>query len=671
MEGSKTQPEGKKALVTIVTPFYQAGSRLKQTFEAVTRQTFPWFAWLIVDDGSADTETEILSRYVRMDERISVYRQKHRGAAKARHAGLRLARTEIVVLLDAGDMPAPQYLEYTYFGLYFHKDAAWCDADAALFKNREYRLRKQRKAKTMLKDYELRSMAAVRKRAYQECPERLKGYLCGPSAAKRTQNPYYRPESMEQWDDYCVWEKTKQRGDHRVLMLVPWMVMGGADKFNLDLTAGLTRRGYRISILTTVPSENEWQSHFLNDTDEIFHLPDFLDPEHYVEFVSYYIRTRKIRTLFVSNSYLGYYMLPLLRKQFPDLCIADYVHMEEWYWKDGGFARLSGVFGSLLDQTYVCNSATRQVMIRCFQRHPQSVDTMYIGVDEQRFDPKRVTAGCLYQKLNISKKRPIILFPCRICAQKRPFLMLAIARKVCEKRPDALFVVAGDGPQKEALKRAIIRRRMRKNVVCIGKTEHMPLCYQDASVTLICSVKEGLSLTAYESCAMATPVVSSDVGGQKDLIDDSVGKLIRMRQKESSDFDNKTYDPKEVKEYADAILKLLSDPQYYQTCSTNCRRKIVQGFTTDRLLSHMERELEKLQHDQAMIKKRHAKSFQLQQAGRLPEELYRLELAEEACGRGAFAVFVIAEKMMERLLPQGSSRRELALRLYKNWRDAD
>ena len=38
-------------------------------------------------------------------------------------------------------------------------------------------------------------------------------------------------------------------------------------------------------------------------------------------------------------------------------------------------------------------------------------------------------------------------------------------------------------------------------------------------------LKEGLALTAYESCAMGVPVVSADVGGQKDLIDSSDRKI--------------------------------------------------------------------------------------------------------------------------------------------------
>ena len=43
-----------KPLVSIITPYYNAGKHFKQTFNCVMNQTFPWFEWIIVDDGSTD-----------------------------------------------------------------------------------------------------------------------------------------------------------------------------------------------------------------------------------------------------------------------------------------------------------------------------------------------------------------------------------------------------------------------------------------------------------------------------------------------------------------------------------------------------------------------------------------------------------------------------------------
>ena len=39
-------------LVSIITPYYNAGKYFEQTFNCVMNQTFPWFEWIIVNDGS-------------------------------------------------------------------------------------------------------------------------------------------------------------------------------------------------------------------------------------------------------------------------------------------------------------------------------------------------------------------------------------------------------------------------------------------------------------------------------------------------------------------------------------------------------------------------------------------------------------------------------------------
>ena len=49
-----------KPLVSIITAFYNAGKYFQQTYNSVMDQTFPWFEWIIVDDGSTDEESLLL-----------------------------------------------------------------------------------------------------------------------------------------------------------------------------------------------------------------------------------------------------------------------------------------------------------------------------------------------------------------------------------------------------------------------------------------------------------------------------------------------------------------------------------------------------------------------------------------------------------------------------------
>lgn len=649
-------PDPKDALVSVITPFYNAGKYFEQTFNSVMNQTFPWFEWIIVNDGSTNQEdVDLLHSLAATDRRIRVVTQPNGGLSCARNTGIANAKTDLVVPLDADDVLAPTYIECLYWAMYYNPDAAWGYTNNYGFQELEYIWHEQFNAER-LKTYNFMNYVGmirksdaldiggykVEKWAYYEDwrfwlemlgkdkkpvhvashlfwyrrlsggmlstinndPER-KAFADGiiANAAKKangsiqateypfscSRKPFYRAQ-FQTWDRKIYPNHNKKR----VLWLIPWLNMGGADKFNLDAITGLEKKGIQNFILTTQPSQHEWQQKFESVTDEIFHLPDFLDPAHYPEFLSYFIQSRDIDAVIVSNSYDGYYMVPWLRQHFPGLVITDYVHMEEWYWLGGGYARTSGAINGITEKTWVCNSATRDVMTRHFGREEEDVACMYIGVDHKYFSAELEQPGYLHDLLKLPSERPVVLFPCRIHPQKRPFMMLSIARQVRKEIPDVAFVVVGDGPQLEELEQAVTDMGLESTVYCIGRSEEMRSCYRDSDLTLICSLKEGLSLTAYESLSMGVPVISSDVGGQRDLIGEDVGILIPLAQREVEDLDSRNFPEEEIGQYAKHITALLSDPVLRKKLSENGRKKIEAGFSIEKMIEKLYGEIHAL-----------------------------------------------------------------------------
>lgn len=679
-------PEADKALVSVITPYYNAGAYFEETFNSVMNQTFPWFEWIIVNDGSTNEEDlEILKKIAQKDSRITVINQKNGGLSCARNTGFKNAKTDYVVPLDADDLISPQFLECLYWSMQNNPEAAWAYCDSYGFSAQEYTWQHPFNAEQMKKENMLVATAMIRKKDYEEIGgykvekwhynedwrfwlemlahhkkpihidselfwyRRLdKGMLSSikqdkervefnekiikETAAqvdgsvqaiefpiKKSQYPFYKPKFVE-WKRLSNPEKIGKR----VLWLIPWMVMGGADKFNLDAIAGLTKKGYENCIITTLPSGNEWKQRFEEYTDEIFCMADFIDPAKYIEFVSYFIQSRQIDVLIVTNSYDGYYMLPWIRQHFPNLVIVDYVHMEEWYWRAGGHARPSSANNGISEKTYVCNSATKNVMIESFGCVPDRVECMYIGVDHHFFDKNKVEAGFLHEKLNLQPERPIVLFPCRIHEQKRPFMLIDIAQGVIDNIPDVAFVVVGDGPQLEELQKTIKSRKLENNIYCIGRSEDMRSCYRDSNITLICSLKEGLALTAYESCSMGVPVISSDVGGQKDLVGRDVGALITLQQDEEKDLNKRDFPEAEVEEYVVQIIKILSHPEIAAKMSENCRKKVESGFSLEKMVEHLDSELQKLCGDSQLAEERIALAKSMQTTPNFPADYYTM-----------------------------------------------
>ncbi|MCF0124601.1 MAG: glycosyltransferase [Clostridia bacterium] len=143
---------------------------------------------------------------------------------------------------------------------------------------------------------------------------------------------------------------------------------------------------------------------------------------------------------------------------------------------------------------------------------------------------------------------------------------------------------------KTDIEKKIRRYDLTKNVKLLGNISNTGKIYAISDLTINCSIKEGLALTSYESLSMGVPVVSADVGGQKELIDESVGAIVPCLQKEE-EIQNFNYSANEINSYVVEIDKILNNLDKYKS---NCRNKILQGFTINQMIKNMEKEFEQI-----------------------------------------------------------------------------
>lgn len=120
------------------------------------------------------------------------------------------------------------------------------------------------------------------------------------------------------------------------------------------------------------------------------------------------------------------------------------------------------------------------------------------------------------------------------------------------------------------------------------------------------------------------PVVSSDVGGQRDLIGEDVGALIPLRQKEWEDFDKREFDQEEREEYVEQIVRILKDPILYRKLSDNCRDKIEKTFSIDKMVQKLSEEIYFLRNDGESEIKRKELSEKMQQFCAFSDDYYTM-----------------------------------------------
>lgn len=101
-------------LISVVIPTFNRAHCVGNAIESVFAQTFKDFEIIVIDDGSSDGTIEVLKKF---GDKISVFRQKNRGVAAARNAGIRAARGKWIAFLDSDDRWYPGKLEWQMVAL--------------------------------------------------------------------------------------------------------------------------------------------------------------------------------------------------------------------------------------------------------------------------------------------------------------------------------------------------------------------------------------------------------------------------------------------------------------------------------------------------------------------------------------------------------------------------
>ena len=641
----------KEPIISVIVPFFNSKNYIEQTITSILNQTFPYYEILIIDDGSKDKGAlEKLEKIKKIDSRIKVFHKENEGLAATRDFGAAKSSNscKYLMFLDDDDLIEPTYLECAYWTLETNKDAAWAYSDSVGFDKQQYVWNKYFDSEKLKKVNELIAQALVRKSDF----ELVNGYELREKSVNEDWNFWLKLLAKEKkpvhMSFYGQWYRRKEDGELKrandnkqrsleiinqtaskinkkieaiqypkykynydlipenveniiipkiltennkinILFIIPWMITGGADLFNLNLVKGLDKNKFAITIITTEPNKNVLRQYFEKNEEfsqiaNVYDLTSFLDQKYWVSFINYIIEKENINIILNSNSKFGYAVLPYLKSRHPQIPIIDYVHMEEWYNRNGGYSRYSAMYDSVIDKTLVCNENSRKILIDHFGKNPSDVETVYIGVNEKIFNPENYNKKELKQKyLGETQNKKIISYICRISEQKRPMLFLQIISKLKEQRQNFKAIVVGDGNLLPKMKEEAKKLHIYEDIIFTGRLQNTGEIYAISDITVNCSIKEGLALTSYESLSMEVPIVSSDVGGQKELITDEVGKIIELKQNEE-DVYSEIYNDEEIKEYVQAINEILDNTNEYKE---NCRKMILDHFTINKMIEKM------------------------------------------------------------------------------------
>ena len=169
------------------------------------------------------------------------------------------------------------------------------------------------------------------------------------------------------------------------------------------------------------------------------------------------------------------------------------------------------------------------------------------GLSAHQFEPGNGARFRAAQEL--PPHRPLMLYIGRVAHEKNIEFLLRVFAQVRTRVPDALFVIAGEGPARESLRALASRLGLAQDVRFVGyldRNTELLDCYAAADVFVFASRTETQGLVLLEAMAEGAPVVSTAKLGTCSVLKDGCGALIVAE---------------ELEPFAAAAVRVLQDAQ--------------------------------------------------------------------------------------------------------------
>jgi glycosyltransferase involved in cell wall biosynthesis len=201
------------------------------------------------------------------------------------------------------------------------------------------------------------------------------------------------------------------------------------------------------------------------------------------------------------------------------------------------------------------------------------VDLVLNGVEVQRpfTTPQRAAARA---RLGLQDRFPVIGIVGRLAPEKRHDVFLAAGECIIRSYPDAVLLVAGDGPCRGKVRRIVRERNLTNRVWQMGHVANTADVYAALDLLLHTSDTEGTPLAVIEAMAAGVPVVATAVGGVPALVIDGVHGVLAPRRQPSL--------------LAAAAVRVLADPVLRHTITQSARVHVNEQLSLERMSTQLD-----------------------------------------------------------------------------------
>jgi glycosyltransferase involved in cell wall biosynthesis len=203
--------------------------------------------------------------------------------------------------------------------------------------------------------------------------------------------------------------------------------------------------------------------------------------------------------------------------------------------------------------------------------------TAYSAIEEDAYltAPPPSETDAFRAKYDIPVEAVVFVKVARLFELKGHEYVIESARRIAQKHDNCYWLFVGDGMLAEPLKNQIQFAGLEGRFKFTGLVppEQIPLCLHASDVLVHCSLREGLARVLPQAMLCGKPVVSFDIDGAKEVVNENTGLLI---------------EPENIDQLTAACEKLLENPDLRRHLGQNGKAAVTQQFAPETMVNAIE-----------------------------------------------------------------------------------
>ncbi|MGH9321440.1 MAG: GT4 family glycosyltransferase PelF [Vicinamibacteria bacterium] len=209
-----------------------------------------------------------------------------------------------------------------------------------------------------------------------------------------------------------------------------------------------------------------------------------------------------------------------------------------------------------------------------FYREEAGIDPrklLYVpnGIDPLPFQ-REVNVCEKRRELGLDPRKPLVTVVARLLPQKHHTAFLRAMKLLEERSIEASGLIVGDGRLRAELEAEASGLGLSQRVFFAGERRDVPAILGASDVVALSSIHEGMPLAILEAMAAGKPAVVTDVGGNREIVEDGVTGFI--------------VPPRDPAALASAIERLLRSPDLGRKLGASGRSRVQREFSLEAMV---------------------------------------------------------------------------------------